>query len=352
MATGRSDSSDGRADLSTARVLTDGRHLSLDGRPHRIRGVTYGTFRPRADGQLFPEADRLAEDVAAMAAAGLNTVRTYTVPPHELLDAAAVAGLRILVGVDYDDWRQHGTGRRAHQAVLDAGRRAVDRALERVAGLPQVLAVSIGNEVPGDLVRLHGIRSVERVLSRLAEHVHDADPAALVTYSNFPTTEYLTVDGLDLTSFNVFLEDPSRLRAYLRHLQVVAGDTPLLVTELGLAGQVHGDQAQAATIAEQLQVVDETGCAGATVFSWTDEWGVAGESVEGWGFGITRADRSPKPALETVRRWTSRGLRDLREAWPRLTVVVCAYNEARVLDECLGSLARLDYPDLEVIVCD
>ena len=352
LATGRSDSSDGRADRSTARVLTDGRHLSLDGRPHRIRGVTYGTFRPRADGQLFPEADRLAEDVAAMAAAGLNTVRTYTVPPHELLDAAAVAGLRILVGVDYDDWRQHGTGRRAHQAVLDAGRRAVDRALERVAGLPQVLAVSIGNEVPGDLVRLHGIRSVERVLSRLAEHVHDADPAALVTYSNFPTTEYLTVDGLDLTSFNVFLEDPSRLRAYLRHLQVVAGDTPLLVTELGLAGQVHGDQAQAATIAEQLQVVDETGCAGATVFSWTDEWGVAGESVEGWGFGITRADRGPKPALETVRRWTSRGLRDLREAWPRLTVVVCAYNEARVLDECLGSLARLDYPDLEVIVCD
>src|SRR5919112_608627 len=150
---GRS-SRDVRADVSAERVLTDGRHLSLGGRPYRIRGATYGTFRPRPDGQLFPEADRIAEDVAAMAAAGLNTVRTYTVPPNELLDAAAEKGLRVLVGVHYDDWRQHGTGRRAHQAVFDAGRRALDQALERVAGLPHVLAVSIGNEGPGDLVRL------------------------------------------------------------------------------------------------------------------------------------------------------------------------------------------------------
>jgi hypothetical protein len=136
--TGRSDSSGGRADLSTARVLTDGRHLSLGGRPHRIRGVTYGTFRPRADGQLFPEADRLAEDVAAMAAAGLNTVRTYTVPPHELLDAAAVAGPRVLVGVDYDDWRQHGTGRRARHCA--AARVVAESCFSSDVVLPALLA--------------------------------------------------------------------------------------------------------------------------------------------------------------------------------------------------------------------
>ena len=335
------------------RVRPDGKHLSRNGQPFRVKGATYGSFRPRGDGELFPEPDVLFHDLAAMADAGLNTVRTYTLPPVELLDAAAELGLHVMVGLHYDDWRMHlGTGRRVHQRVLDDGRRAVDAALERLAGRPEVLAVSIGNEVPADLVRLHGIRPVEETLGRLVDELHAGDPEVLATYSNFPTTEYLHVPGLDLTCFNVFLEDPARLRAYLRHLQVVAGETPLLLTELGLASEIHGEDEQAASLEWQLRLVDETGCAGATVFSWTDEWGVAGESVEGWGFGITRADRSPKPAVDVVRHWSARGIRDVRDSWPALSVVVCAYNEARLLHECLDSLAALDYPDLDVILCD
>ena len=42
-----------------------------------------------------------------------------------------------------------------------------------------VLAVSVGNEVPGDIVRVHGIGAVEDVLSELVAHVHDADPDVL-----------------------------------------------------------------------------------------------------------------------------------------------------------------------------
>lgn len=334
------------------RIRAEGKHLSLDGSPFRVKGVTYGSFLARSDGQPFPEIRHLRADLRAMAKHGLNVVRTYSTPPPELLELAGELEMKVLVGVHYTDWREHGPGRGVHGTVLDAGRRALDEALTRVAGLPQVLAVSIGNEVPADVVRLHGIRPVEKVLSRLVEHLHEADPAMLATYSNFPTTEYLSIDGLDLTCFNVFLEDPSRLRAYLRHLQIVAGDTPLLLTELGLAGDVHGEAAQASSVEQQLQIVDETGCAGATVFSWTDEWGVAGHAVEGWGFGITRSDRSPKPAADVVRRWAARDVRDLREHWPALSVVVCAYNEERLLDECLRSLAALDYPALDVIVCD
>jgi O-antigen biosynthesis protein len=334
------------------RVRADGKHLSLAGSPFRVKGVTYGSFAARADGQMFPRTERIQADLHAMASAGLNVVRTYATPPQELIEGAGELGMRVIVGVHYDDWRQHGTERGVHRRVLDAGRRALDAALRRVDGMSHVLAVSVGNEVPGDLVRLHGIRPVEQVLSQLAEHAHEAQPALLVTYSNFPTTEYLSIDGLDVTSFNVFLEDPSRLCAYLRHLQIVAGETPLLLTELGLASEIHGDAAQAVSIGEQLRVVDETGCAGATVFSWTDEWAVGGEAVEGWGFGITERDRHPKPALDVVRRWAARDVRDLRDQWPALSVVVCAYNESRLLDGCLASLAELDYPDLEVIVCD
>lgn len=335
------------------RVTVDGRHLRRNGAPFRVKGVTYGSFRARADGALFPEARQIEADLDAVARHGFTTVRTYTLPPVELLDAAAERGLTVLAGLHYDDWRSvTGSRRSVRRQVLDAGSRAVDEAVERLAGRSEVLAVAVGNEVPTDLVRVHGVRSVQAVLGELVQRLHEGDPDLLVTYSNFPTTEYLRVPDIDITCFNVFLEDPERLGAYLRHLHTVAGPTPLLITELGLASELHGEHAQAGSLREQLRVVDESGCAGATVFSWTDEWGVADQAVEGWGFGLTRTDRSAKPALEVAAAWASSELRDLRTSWPSLTVVVCAYNEAALVAECLDSLLALDYPDLDVVVCD
>ncbi|HEU4480602.1 MAG TPA: glycosyltransferase, partial [Actinomycetota bacterium] len=273
--------------------------------------------------------------------------------PVELLDLAAELGMRVLVGIDYLDWRyETQPGRKANARVHAAGMRAVEEALERCAGRPEVLAISVGNEVPADVTRAHGIATVEGLLGELVAAVHEGDPEMLVTYCNFPTTEYLQIPGQDLICMNVFLEDPRTFRRYIRHLQVVADDRPLLLTELGLASEIHGEEAQAAALKWQLRILDECGVAGATVFSWTDEWAVDDVPVEGWGFGVTGADRRPKPALEVLSRWSETSIRDLRNHWPRVSVVVCAYNAGNHIDECLGSLAGSDYPDLEVIVCD
>ena len=341
-----------RTPLCSGQVTVDGKFLSLDGNPFRVRGVTYGSFRPRGDGELFPEPAGIHADFAAMADAGLNTVRTYTLPPVDLLELAAEAGLRVLVGLHYRDWRlEQSSGLRARHRVLDAGRRAVEAALERCDGRSEVLAVAVGNEVPGDLVRLHGINAVEKTLSSLVAQIHAAS-SLLATYVNYPTTEYLHVDDQDLACFNVFLEQPDELKAYLRHLQVVAGEVPLLISELGLASSVHGAEAQADSLAHQLLITDESGCAGATVFSWTDEWAVGGRDVDGWGFGVTDASRRPKPSLGVLRTWARADIRSLRARWPSVSVVVCAHNEADLVERCLASLAECPYPDLEVVFCD
>jgi GT2 family glycosyltransferase len=335
------------------RVRTDGKFLTLDGQSFRVRGATYGSFLRRDDGESFPEQERVLADFAAMAKAGLNTVRTYALPPEDVLDAAEAHGLFLLVGLHYPGWRSEpSAGRRARRRVLDAGRSAVADALERCAGRDCVLALSVGNEVPGDIVRLHGIGAVEETLSSLVEEVHAGGDELLATYTNYPTTEYLHIDGQDLVTFNVFLEQADPFERYLRHLQVVSGELPLVIAELGLASEVHGAEAQADALAWQLRLVEETGCAGATVFSWTDEWAVAGEPVEDWGFGLTDAQRRPRPALDVVRRWSRTGVRDLRTRWPRVSVVVCARNEEQLVERCLRSLLACDYPDLEVIFCD
>ena len=89
----------------------------------------------------------------------------------------------------------------------------------------------------------------------------------------------------------------------------------------------------------------EEGACGAIAFAWTDEWWRGGHPVEDWAFGLVDRDRRPKPAAARRRRGVRRGavLRARRGAtWPRVSVVVCAYNAADTLEDCLTSLERAD----------
>ncbi|MDF2144856.1 glycosyltransferase family 2 protein [Knoellia sp. p5-6-4] len=335
------------------RVATDGKFLRVGTSPFRVKGTTYGTFLPRGDGLRFPEQPQIERDLIAMAECGFTTVRVYDLPPPELLDGARALGMRVLVGLGYPDWRMHAGGSaRVHRLVRAAGRACVDEALAALAGRPEVLAVSVGNEVPSDVTRLYGRAAIEDALSELVALVHEGDPEMLATYTGYPTAEFLRVEGQDLVTFNVFLERADQLAPYLRHLQRVTADRPLVLTEVGLAAELHGEEEQARSLGMQLGLVDECGCAGATIFSWTDEWATSAGPVEGWGFGLTRADRSPRPALAVASQWAGRTVRDLRPSWPPVTAVVCAYNEERRIGGCLDSLSGVDYPALQVVVCD
>ena len=138
-----------------------------------------------------------------MAAAGINACARTRRRRRWLLDLAAEHGLRVMAGLP---WEQH-------VAFLERPRRArVDRAARArarcapCAGHPALLAYAIGNEIPAPIVRWHGRRAIERFLERLYPTVKDEDPEGLVTYVNFPTTEYLQLPFVDLASFNVYLE--------------------------------------------------------------------------------------------------------------------------------------------------
>src|SRR5437867_1142158 len=74
------------------RVVTDGKHLVLGGERFVVRGATYGSFVSRPDGARFPMPGQIGEDFGHMASMGLNTVRVYTAPTADLLEAAADAG--------------------------------------------------------------------------------------------------------------------------------------------------------------------------------------------------------------------------------------------------------------------
>src|SRR6266851_3090874 len=50
--------------------------------------MSHRTFLPNSQGELFPEPEVVGRDMQQMAAAGVNTVRTYMAPPAWFLDLA------------------------------------------------------------------------------------------------------------------------------------------------------------------------------------------------------------------------------------------------------------------------
>ena len=88
--------------LLTERPKVQGKFLYRGDQKLWIRGVTYGTFCPNADGDQFPQPHIAKRDFAQMAFHGFNSIRTYTVPPIWLLDLAQQHGLSVLVGLPWE----------------------------------------------------------------------------------------------------------------------------------------------------------------------------------------------------------------------------------------------------------
>jgi GT2 family glycosyltransferase len=311
-----------------------------------VRGVTYGPYRPNDQGSEYGDPRTVAHDFALMTAHGVNTVRTYTVPPVWFLDLAEQNGLRVMVGIP---WQQH-------VAFLD-DRQQVREIIERVrAGVracaehPAVLCYAIGNEIPAPIVRWFGARRIERFIEKLYRAAKAEDPDGLFTYVNYPSTEYLKLPFLDFVCFNVYLEREENLHAYLGRLQNLADDSPLMITEIGLDSRSHGQQEQAESLDWQIRSVFANGCAGAFAFAWTDEWHRGGFDIEDWDFGLVTRERQPKPALSAVGKSYGEVPFAKDVEWLRISVVVCSYNGARTIRDCFEGLRNLDYPNYEVIV--
>jgi GT2 family glycosyltransferase len=329
------------------RPRTEGKFLFAGDRKLYVRGVTYGAFRPDSSGREYTELDRIDHDFAQMAANGFNAVRIpHTMPPVELLDLAHRHGLWVMVGLSCEQYVGYLTDRQKAPDIEGEIRKKVGAR----AAHPALLCYALGNEIPSSVARWLGPRRIERYLKRLYAAVKDEDPEGIVTYVNYPTTEYLQLGFLDLLAFNVYLENPERFAAYVARLHHLAGDRPLLMSEIGLDSLRNGTEEQAESLRSQVRTTFDAGCAGAFIFSWTDEWHRGGKDVHDWAFGLTDEARRPKPALSAAREACAQVPFTTTRPWPRVSVVVCAYNAESTLADTLDGLMDLVYPDYEVLV--
>src|SRR5262245_3587986 len=334
-----------------APVVTKGKFFFVDGEKFFLKGVTYGPFAPASHGAPFPERSVIEQDFTLMRELGANTLRTFTVPPRWLLDLAGEYGLRVLVGIP---WAEHVAFLDSPQLAQDI-RRTIANGARACRGHAAVLACLVGNEIPPDIARWHGHERVRTFLHDLAEVVKTTDPDRLVSYANFPSTEYLDVDFADFVSFNVYLHQEQSFRNYLSHLHNLAEDKPLILTEFGIDSIREGQDFQAQTLAWQVRATCDMVVAVSVMFGGTDDWyarllsGEGGFQVDDWAFGLVDRERRKKPAFHAVQQYYHEPLPPALPEYPKVSVVVCAYNAERTMAPCLASLEQLNYPNYEVI---
>ncbi len=333
---------------SQKRVRADGKFFRVGEEKFHVKGVTYGPFAPNLEGQPFATPEQTRKDFEQIRTLGANVLRIYHVPPKWFLDQAGAAGLRVIVDVP---WAKH-VCFLDDEATREAAVQAVRKAAKACAGHPAVMALSVVNEIPPDIVRWSGARQVSEFIDELIDCVKAIAPECLCTYANYPPTEFLNPQNIDFLCFNVYLHNQKPFENYLVRLQTLAGSKPLMLGECGIDSIREGEEAKCEILSWQIGTAFRNGLAGVVVFSYTDDWVRNGEQIEDWAFGLTTRERRLKASFGAVRKAFESAPQFELAYYPKVSVVVASYNGAATLETCLKSLAKLNYPNYETILVD
>ena len=317
-----------------------------------IKGVTYGPFKPDANGDYLGRPEQVDADLRLMGEIGLNVVRIYHPPPEWFLEKCAAFGMRVLITLA---WEKHIEFLRDRK-VRDEITRMVRTTVKRYRGNPAVLGYLVGNEISSTMARWLGVRQVIEFVEHLVRVGRAIDSEVLYSYATFPPTEYLLPQNVDFFCFNVYLHNQLDFERYLLRLQNLTEERPLILGEFGMDTIRHSQEEQAEMLGWHIESVAKCGLAGTILFSWTDEWFTGGQEVPDWAFGIVTRDRRPKKSYYALKEKFGQDNstlphRALAES-PFVSVIVCSYNGGRTLPRCLESLGKINYPNYEVIMVD
>ena len=316
-----------------------------------VKGVTYGPFKPDAEGHYLGPRDQVERDLVQMREAGFNIVRIYHVPPAWFLECCAAAGMRVLITLP---WAKHVEflTRKTRNEIVAMVRTAV--ATHR--GHPAIFGYLVGNEISSTMVRWLGVRRVTEFVELLIRVGRETDPNVLYSYASYPPTEFLLPQNSDFSCFNVYLHNQRDFERYLLRLQNLSEDRPLILGEFGMDTIRHTEDEQAEMLGWHVDSVVKCGLAGTIFFTWTDEWFTGDQEITDWAFGLVTRAREPKKAFLSLRDKLGRDNAALPHrplpSLPFVSVIVCSYNGAKTLAQCLESLGQLDYPNYEVILVD
>jgi len=137
-----------------------------------VKGVTYGPFKPDADGNYVGRPEQVDADLALMRDAGLNVVRIYHSPPRWFLDRCAAAGMRVLVTLPWEKHIEFLRERSTRKQIAENVRASV----KTHAGHPAIFGYLVGNEISSTMARWLGTGRVIEFVEELIRIGRAIDP--------------------------------------------------------------------------------------------------------------------------------------------------------------------------------
>ncbi|QQL45970.1 glycosyltransferase [Sulfuriroseicoccus oceanibius] len=347
-----------RSDASHCALEVRGKFLWCGGEKHFARMVTYGPFPDASCGEdgMLPPRDVVESDLRAVRGAGFNAVRLYEVPPEWFVEICGQLGLKVWFGVPWGWHLDFLSEREDRRHLLAEGREQLQRAVRRYAGSPVIGGIFVANEVPVDLVRWMGWRNVRRALEEMIDLAKAIDPERLLTYANYPPTEWIAPRNADVFAINVYLHERGAYEGYLQHAHLLAGDRPVLVSEAGADVPREGESFQAEMMRWAYQSAADVGACGVCWFAWSGDWRAPdGGRNDDWDFGLVAADGTERQALRDAREWLEQC--DGLPQWESdnsvsVAVVVCTRNGGERIARCLEALLASRRPADEIVVVD
>ena len=317
---------------------TDGKFFRRDGCRLWLKTVTYGPFPPDKEPPLAAELAKIRD-------AGFDTIRLFELPDSTVLDEAHLAGLMVFAGLRWNHFEDF----LSKPAILSSARIRLAEWLEKHAAHPALAGIYVGNEIPADLVRWMGPAAVRDAVEGLIDLGKSIAPHLLFAYANYPSTEYLEPGNADFSAFNIYLEEREAFAAYLRRLQNIAGDRPLVVSEFGMDSARNSLEKQAETLGWALEISHREETAGFTVYSWCDLWLNNGHEILDWDFGLTDRDGQEKPAYGVCSNFQTTLPPPPSHGF---SVIVCTRNGGTRIASCLAAIAKMGGKPFETIVVD
>lgn len=304
-----------------AKVSVSRREILVNDEKYIIKGVCYNPVPKGSSGRNF---DRLTEDLALMAEAGINTIRVYSpIDDPSVLDQIHAAGIKVIIGFGYNNG--------AYNIRSGSFIKYVDTYKDHGA----ILFWELGNEYNYHPEWFGGdIQTWYSAMNKAARQIHRKDPSHPVAtaHGELPDEHVLSsCPNIDIWGINTYRWDhPEDLFVQWRAIS----SKPMYLSEAGadrymadsLNGYAEGENEEAQADATK-SILDDIFsfkriCSGVTLFAFVDElWkagnndkqdsgGVAPHSSgvpydgaaneEYWG--IVDIDRNKKKAYEVVKK--------------------------------------------------
>lgn len=304
------------------KVYLEGRKLMVQGQPYLIKGICYHPVPLGSNRRSF---DDLETDLALMGELGINTIRVYApILEVEVLDRLAAHGLKVIMGLGYDQ-----------EGIYDIKSGAYLEYVKTYRNHAAILMWELGNEYNYHPEWFEGsVANWYRTMNLAAQRIKAIDDQRPVAtaHGELPDSLALTMaPAIDVWGMNVYRwDDPSTI---FKEWQGVS-DKPMYLSEAGAdsymaiskRGFVQGDnqRAQAHANKKILKKVfkEPDVCMGVALFQFIDGWWKAGnpqqQDVGGWApnssgvpydgapneeyWGILDIHRNKKRSFHVVKR--------------------------------------------------